>query len=143
MICLLGGASVLRPSLVGVRSTLREASYPVVVSLVLCAIDLVADFGIISTYGDAYLSPTWLLNILEALFLCVFVGLFEEGLVRVLLFCGILSHGGRYGSDADAGGSRHERQLLLHELVVKREQCDGVRSSTSVTHPSGVRLLVF
>jgi len=94
MICLLGGASVLRPSLVGVRSTLREASYPVVVSLVLCAIDLVADFGIISTYGDAYLSPTWLLNILEALFLCVFVGLFEEGLVRVLLFCGILSHGG-------------------------------------------------
>ena len=94
MIWLLGGASVLRPSLVGVRSALREASYPMVVSLVLGAINLAVDAGIIFAYGDAYLSPTWLLNILEALFLCVFVGLFEEGLVRVLLFCGILSRGG-------------------------------------------------
>lgn len=94
MIWLLGGASVLRPSLVGVRSTLREARYPVVVSLVLCAINLAADAGVILAYDDACLSPAWLLNILEALFLCVFVGLFEEGLVRVLLFCGILSRGG-------------------------------------------------
>lgn len=94
MIWLLGGAAVLRPSLVGVRSALREASYPVVVSLVLCAINLAIDVGIIFAYDGVYLSSAWFLNILEALFLCVFVGLFEEGLVRVLLFCGILSRGG-------------------------------------------------
>jgi membrane protease YdiL (CAAX protease family) len=94
MIWLLGGATVLKPSPVGMRSALREAGYPVIVSLGLCALDLVADASIVATYGTSVLSSTWLLNIFEALFLCAFVGLFEEGLVRVLLFCGILSRGG-------------------------------------------------
>ena len=77
MIWLLGGATVLKPSPVGMRSALREAGYPVIVSLGLCALDLVADASIVATYGTSVLSSTWLLNIFEALFLCVFVVLFQ------------------------------------------------------------------
>lgn len=94
-VALLGGARSLAPTAAGVRASLRLGAYPAAVAGVICALELVALLAALRS-GDpsASLSPAWLPDLLGVAFLCAFVGLFEEGLCRVLLLGGLLS---RYG----------------------------------------------
>lgn len=92
MIGLLGGGEVLVPRACGVRSALRAGAWPMGISLAVCALDL----GVYASgaEGVAVLSSNWLGNLLGCAFLCLFVGFYEEAIMRVLLFNGILSRTG-------------------------------------------------
>lgn len=91
MVVALGGRRALRPTTTGLRSALREGSYPVAVAGGYCAIEVAA----LATASAGVASPErWLGPLLEVLVLCVFVGIFEEGLFRLVLFGGLLSRHG-------------------------------------------------
>lgn len=96
MVAVLGGLRALRPTTRGLRSALREGIYPVVVAGGYCALEATS-LALAVTSGSGGLVPleTVLPSLLEVLALCAFVGIFEEGLFRLVLLGGLLS---RHGS---------------------------------------------
>lgn len=94
MVAALGGLRALRPTTRGLRPALREGVYPVAVAGGYCALEVTS---LVLAAGGGGLAPpeTVLPSLLEVLALCVFVGIFEEGLFRLVLFGGLLS---RHGS---------------------------------------------
>lgn len=91
----LGGRRALRPTMTGLRSALREGAYPVAVAGGYCALEVTAILTATSMGVEGF-SPHegWLPSLLEVLVLCAFIGVFEEGLFRLLLFGGLLSRHG-------------------------------------------------
>lgn len=92
MVAALGGGGALRPTTRGLCSALREGVYPVAVAGGYCALEVAA---IVTAASQGVALPEgWLASLLEVLALCVFVGVFEEGLFRLVLLGGLLSRHG-------------------------------------------------
>ena len=94
-VALLGGAASLAPSGACLRSALRLGRYPLIVSAAFCAIELASIAILVGEEGPGTLSPSWATDLMGVAFLCLFVGVFEEGLFRTLLFGGLLSRHGQ------------------------------------------------
>ncbi len=90
-VALLGGGRALVPSAVGLRRSLREGRYPVLLVLGLCAFELVSLLGLAASGETVPISPTWAPDLAGVALLCVSVSLYEEALFRVLLLGGLLS----------------------------------------------------
>lgn len=95
LVAALGGARALAPRREGLRSALRLGSYPLVVALVLLALEGAGIASLVAEGGMGALSPTWAADLAGVAVLCACVGLYEEALFRVLLLGGLLSRHGR------------------------------------------------
>lgn len=95
LVALLGGARALAPTRSGLRRALREGSYPVLLALVLCGLEVSALVQSAAAGEALALSATWLPDLALLAVFCASVGLYEEALFRVLLLGGMLARHGR------------------------------------------------
>lgn len=88
----LGGKGIVRISSKGMGEAFKAAAWLLVVDAVLVAFDIIA----VAAGEDSFtLAADWPTRLIVVLFLCLGVGLFEEGLVRGLLLNGLLARLGR------------------------------------------------
>ena len=93
-VALLGGSRALVPSGAGLHRALREGRYPVLLALGLCVLEATALIRAAGLGEGVPVSATWAADLASTALLCAAVGLYEEGLFRVLLLGGLLSRHG-------------------------------------------------
>jgi len=100
MFWMMGMSGEIRPTLVGIRTSLMLGIYPLLTSLFLGTV--ISGWGP-SAYVAELLTPSGLITAVELLVMCLLIGAFEEMLTRGMLLSGLQSRlgkssGGLYAS---------------------------------------------
>lgn len=92
MFWMMGMSGEIRPTLVGIRTSLTLGLYPLLTSLFVGTV--ISGWGL-SSYVSELLTPSGIITAVELLVMCLLIGAFEEMLTRGMLLSGLQSRLGK------------------------------------------------